>query len=613
MDVLRKITRVLFASILLSSCLLTAQTGSTSIPQPIYPIPSQAQVDWHRLEMYAFIHFGLNTFNDTEWGYGNSPASSFDPQHVDVVQWVSTLKQAGMKGVILTAKHHDGFCLWPTQTTDYSVRQSPWMNGRGDLVRLLSDECRRQGLHFGLYLSPWDRHQPEYGRPAYRQIFLNQIKELTTNYGPLFEYWFDGANGGTGWYGGADERREIDHATYYPYREGVELLRANNPNVMIFGGTEPTIRWVGNEKGIAPETNFCATMPPYAGAADTLQWLPAECDVSIRPGWFYHERENHQVKSVASLIDLYYKSVGRGANLLLNCPIDKSGRIPTSDSLNLIAFGKAIRERFRHNLLTDTTQCNIALYSSTTPHKMPHIASLTDGNLDTFCALMPDSKHTTLTCTFDRPTWVNNLMIAEYIPLGQRVQAFDVNFVLPNGQMRKKHIQDSLTTIGHKRILRFPRIRVKGIQIVITRCTGPACFAEIGAYDVSEPALSPTIRIDERNRLILSRQGLDSRIYFRTNLGNFAPYHRPPTIGHEVHTVEAFTLSFDGRSSDTIRHACGIPHTQISIAGDPERKAAQLLFDGDFHTTYKMPKKSITFRFAPRKRNGRTTYHLPDH
>ena len=245
---------------ILGLCALTLGSASisaqTSAPEPILPIPTQAQIDWQRLETYAFIHFGLNTFNDLEWGYGNTPAKTFAPPILDVEQWVTTLKRAGMKGIILTAKHHDGFCLWPTKTTEYSVKNSPWKGGKGDLVKDLSEACRRHGLLFGIYLSPWDRNNAQYGFPEYQKTFHEQIRELTTNYGKLFEYWFDGANGGTGWYGGADSARKIDPLTYYDYEGATKMLLKNNKDIMIFGGTTHTIRWIGNERGWAGETNW---------------------------------------------------------------------------------------------------------------------------------------------------------------------------------------------------------------------------------------------------------------------------------------------------------------------------------------------------------------------
>ena len=266
------------------------------------------------METYAFIHFGLNTFNDMEWGYGDTPASTFNPTNLDCEQWVKTLKACGMKGVILTAKHHDGFCLWPTETTDYCIKNSPYKNGQGDVVGELCAACRKHGLKFGLYLSPWDRHQSEYGREGYVAIYHQQIEELAERYAPFFEFWFDGANGGDGWYGGAREKRSIVAEKYYDYARARDIIWKYSPDAMIFGGTVPTLRWIGNEDGKADATQWCRydkdfqllneTRLLFTGIPDGDTWLPAEVDVSIRPGWFYHEREDSLAKTPSELMDV---------------------------------------------------------------------------------------------------------------------------------------------------------------------------------------------------------------------------------------------------------------------------------------------------------------------
>ena len=341
--------------------LFAAACGRVEAPAPLFPVPNARQLAWQQLETYAFVHYGLNTFNDMEWGYGDTPASTFDPADLDCDQWVRTFRAAGMKGVMLTAKHHDGFCLWPSAYTEYSVKNSPWRGGKGDLVRELSDACRRHGLKFGIYISPWDRNHPEYGREEYVAYFHNQMRELLTGYGPLFEYWFDGANGGDGWYGGADEKRSIDAKTYYGYERARRTINELQPEAVIFGGTCADIRWIGNEEGRAGQTNWSMVKGRgderlndfTCGEFDGDTWLPGECDVSIRPGWFYHPREDHQLKSLSRLIDIYYESVGRNANLLLNFPVDRSGRIAPADSARIMEWRRALDAEFAHDLLAE--------------------------------------------------------------------------------------------------------------------------------------------------------------------------------------------------------------------------------------------------------------------
>ncbi|HEY2017372.1 MAG TPA: alpha-L-fucosidase, partial [Bryobacteraceae bacterium] len=334
---------------------------------PYGAIPTERQLHWHALETTAFLHFTVNTFTDKEWGYGDEDPNLFNPTAFDADPIVSALAAAGMRGVILTAKHHDGFCLWPTATTEHSVRASSWRAGKGDVVREISEAARRRNLKFGVYLSPWDRNTPRYGTPEYIPMYRAQLTELLTHYGPIFEVWHDGANGGDGFYGGAREKRTIDKRTYYDWPGTWDLVRRLQPDAVIFSDVGPDVRWVGNEKGIAGEPSW-ATYDPVGmdgGAASPgdvrdkespvghrhgSKWLPAECDVSIRPGWFWHEKENARVKTPAQLIDLYYKSVGRGANLLLNVPPNREGLLSPEDVASLKAFGEYRRATFGKNL-----------------------------------------------------------------------------------------------------------------------------------------------------------------------------------------------------------------------------------------------------------------------
>ena len=337
-----------YVLVLLLTTILIGCKEAPPPPAPLTVVPSEEQIKWHEMERNAFIHFGPNTFTDKEWGYGDVPAEKFDPSELNAEQWVKTIKEAGLKGVILTAKHHDGFCLWPSKYTEYSVKNSPWKNGKGDLVKDVSDACKKYGLKFGIYLSPWDRNSSIYGTPEYVEYFRNQLTELLTNYGDIFEVWFDGANGGTGYYGGADEKRSVDRKTYYDWPTTNALVKELQPHALIFSDAGPDIRWCGNEEGVAGETNWALLnrdeawpgWPRYKeltpGHENGNYWVPAEINTSIRPGWFYHKSEDHKVKDLSWLMDYYYESVGRNGTALLNFPVDDRGLIHETDSTYVV-------------------------------------------------------------------------------------------------------------------------------------------------------------------------------------------------------------------------------------------------------------------------------------
>ena len=456
---------------LLVACLLL-NTALHADEQPCPPLPTPHQVEWQQMETYAFIHFGLNTFTDREWGYGDAPLSSFNPTQLDCEQWVRTFCEAGMKGVILTAKHHDGFCLWPTLYTDYSIRNTPYRNGKGDIVGELAQACRKYGLKFGVYLSPWDRHQAFYGSPLYVNYYHMQLEELLTKYGPIFEVWLDGANGGDGWYGGAKEERRIDHRNYYDFPAIHAIVRKHQPQAIIFSDGGPGCRWVGNESGYAGTTNWAflrikEVYPGYpkageltVGHTDGDTWIPAESDVSIRPGWFYHPNEDERVKTVDELVNIYYNTVGHNANFLLNFPVDRRGLIPQTDSLRAVAFHQRIMKELSHNLLLD--------------RKQPAL----DGNFQTYLTL-PTGKP--LTLKLPRRTTIDRLMVQEYIPLGQRVERFLIEY-LDGKEWKRLDAGEETTTIGYKRLLRFSPIQTRSIRLTILQSRATACLSEVAAY-----------------------------------------------------------------------------------------------------------------------------------
>ena len=459
---------------------VNAQTKST---KPCGPLPTENQLHWQDMEMYAFIHYSLNTYTDQEWGFGNEDPKLFNPTHLDCRQWARVCKQAGMKGIIFTAKHHCGFCMWPSAYTEYSVKNSPWKNGKGDVVRELADACREEGLKFAVYLSPWDRNHPEYGRPEYVTYFRNQLRELLTNYGEIFEVWFDGANGGDGWYGGANETRKIDRTTYYQWPETYKMIRQLQPTCLIWndGSSRGDLRWVGTEAGNVGETNWSLlnhdgevtwSMLHY-GLEDGDSWVPGETNTSIRPGWFYHETENEHVKSLSKLMDTYYKSVGRNSTLLLNFPVAPNGRIHPNDSLRGLAFKKMIDEVFKENLIEKGkvkvergigAQANDNLHSST------------------------------FTVQWDKPITFNRFLAEEDIALGQRVKKFMLEVEVDGKWQPLKDALaengDGLTTIGHRRIICFPTLTATKLRFTITDSKAEPIIKKLGVY------LAPEITAD---------------------------------------------------------------------------------------------------------------------
>jgi len=443
------------------------------------PLPSKQQLAWHEMEYYWFIHFGPNTFTDKEWGHGDEPEDIFNPTELDCRQWARVAKQAGAKGIIITAKHHDGFCLWPSKYSKHTVRESKWKDGKGDVVGELMKACKEYGLKFGVYLSPWDRNHPKYGTSEYNDVYVNTMKELITRYGPFFEFWWDGANGE----GPNGKKQEYD------FRRFENTMRKLAPNTVVFSDIGPDIRWVGNENGIAGKTNWnlldTAGFKRGNGAppTDTLNqgnvngknWIPAECDVSIRPGWFYHKEEDGKVKTAEQLFDLYLKSVGRGANFLLNIPPDRRGLINEIDSASLVEFKKMREESFANNLVTGSKaelHTGSGIFQRT---------NFTDGKAETV-EKMNNYQDDRLWIKFEQSKKINCIVLQEDIKSGQRVKS--AKLVLVNGSQPVLDI--AITTIGRKRIITFPVQDVSAINLVIKEAKDAPLISEIAAYLIDE-------------------------------------------------------------------------------------------------------------------------------
>lgn len=427
-------------------------------------IPTEQQLNWQRGELTAFLHFGMNTFTGREWGDGTENPEWFNPTNLDCEQWVLALKDGGFKYAILTAKHHDGFCLWQTKTTEHSVKNSPWRDGKGDLVREFSEACKKHGLKFGVYLSPWDRNAECYGdSPAYNKFFIDQLTELLTNYGEVYEVWFDGACAE-----GPNGKRQV-----YDWQAYLETIHKLQPNAVsaIMGDD---VRWVGNEGGLGRDTEWSATvytpdshpnaaqngelginaMSKYLGSrelvakARMMYWYPSEVDVSIRPGWFYHPEEDGRVRSVANLVDIYYQSVGCNSVLLLNIPPDKRGLLHEVDVKNLKEFGEYIEKSFADNAVVNGDKLWRAAEGKSNIYKVK------------------------------RGAVVNTLLLQEDIAKGQRVEKFLVEGYI-NGSWQ--HITEG-TTIGYKRLLRFSDCQPEKIRLTILGTRNAANIANVGLY-----------------------------------------------------------------------------------------------------------------------------------
>lgn len=429
------------------SSLLNAQKVSVN-----NPIPTPSQLAWQKMDFYLFVHFGPNTFTDLEWGKGTEPEDVFNPTHLDCGQWCRIAKAAGAKGIIITAKHHDGFCLWPSKYSTHTVAQSKWKNGKGDVLRELSDSCKKYGLKMGVYLSPWDRNHPKYGTPQYNDVFVNMMKEVVQHYGPFFEFWWDGANGE-----GPNGKKQI-----YDWHRFEQTMRTIAPNTMVFSDIGPDARWVGNENGIAGDPNWnlldTAGFTRGAGApsTDTLNhgnvngknWIPAECDVSIRPGWFYHAEEDEKVKTPEQLFQLYLKSVGRGANLILNVPPDRNGLINEHDSIALVGFKKLRDESFNKPI------ADKKFTEASSNYKIE----------------LPQSKK------------INCIVLNENIATGQKIKSFTIQLQQKNNTVKELHDY----TVGKKRILTFPATNANAIIIKIDEAKATPLLNEVSAYLIDE-------------------------------------------------------------------------------------------------------------------------------
>ena len=461
-------------------------------PAPYGALPSPRQLKWHETEVYGLVHFTPTTFENKEWGYGDANPAIFNPKDFDADKIVAAFKAGGLKGLVLVAKHHDGFALWPTKTTSYNISQSPFRNGKGDMVREFEQACRKAGLKFGVYCSPWDRNNPLYGSFDYVKVYREQLRELYTQYGELFMSWHDGANGGDGYYGGARTTKKIDRNTYYAWDTTWAITRKLQPMANLFSDIGWDVRWVGNESGFAGETSWATFTPvpakgesmTFPGNLDHTQnpfgtrggnnWVPAECDVPLRPGWFWHPEQKGKTKSAEQLFTLYLKSVGRGAALDLGIAPDTRGLLDEEDVRSLEGFGKLVAGSFQNNLLS-TAQ----IKASDTRGKDYPLRHLTDNNWNTYWASKEEAHTPVIEASWKTPQTFDLIRLREYIPLGQRIESFEVEAMI-DGSWKKIA---AATSIGACRIIALDApIATTGLRIRVTASPVAVTFSEMGVY-----------------------------------------------------------------------------------------------------------------------------------
>jgi alpha-L-fucosidase len=588
--------RKIIWGIIFPSLFIGTSFAQTQAPKPFGPLPNENQMRWQEMEYYAFLHFSLNTFTDQEWGSGDEDVRLFNPKDLDCSQWARVCKEAGMKGIIMVVKHHCGFCIWPSKYTEFSVKNSPWKDGNGDVVRELADACKEYGLKLGIYLSPWDRNHADYGKPEYISYFRNQLTELLTNYGPIFEVWFDGANGGSGYYGGARETRRIDRKTYYDWQNTYSLIRKLQPDIVIWndGGDRGDLRWVGTESGYVGETNWSllnATgdvpeeMLRY-GVENGDSWVPGEVNTSIRPGWFYHTYEDNRVKTLPQLMNTYYNSIGRNGTLLLNFPIDTRGLIHENDAKASKDFAAAVKEAFAVNLAEKQkiTASNIRGNS-----KEFGAEKTADGNADTYWATDDDVRNASLTIDFGKETTFNRFMVQEYIRLGQRVKAFIVEAYI-DGTWKEVA---KATTIGYKRILRFPGVKAAQVRFTITDSKSCPLISNLGIYNAPLILTAPALVRNKSGEITITPVDAESVVYY--TLDGTTPTPESKKYEGPVRRegkVEVKAIAFDpssGKSSPISQEKFDITRNNWKIAGIGNETVNRIL-DGNPSTAWHQSK-----------------------
>lgn len=553
------------------------------------------------MEYFSLICYGLNTYTEQEWAYGDLDPKLFNPSNLDTDQWAKVASEAGMKGLILVAKHHDGFCLWPSKFTDYSIKASPWKNGEGDVLGDLSKSCKKYGLKLGVYLSPWDRNHAEYGRSEYVAYYYRQLEELMTEYGDIFEFWIDGANGGTGYYGGANEKRSIDRKRYYGFDSIFSIVRKHQPKAVIFSDVGPEVRWVGNEAGIAGETNWNTidtegmfpgeSSPEFQqklahGKEGASQWIPAEANTTLLwpKAWYYHT--GHQPRSLENLMDLYYTSIGRGSPLNLGLAIGPSGQVRDIDAKALLRFKEQMEQEFLDNKAT-IAKVSASDYRGNSPEYAPE--KVIDNNpTHTYWATNDSVQRASITFSWDETIAVNRLVLQEHLVLGQRIHEFEVQ-IEEKGKYRQ--IAEG-TTVGYKRALRFETVKTKKVRLVFNTKAPCLTMSNIGLYFAPVLLSDPVYKFDLDGNLTFGtiEEGID--IFYALGKSpeesEFVKYDGPIALplGGTVHYYSMDVAS--GNRTETIIAELGISKSDWSLHSSmgQKRNHGLKMIDNDKKTFY---------------------------
>jgi len=602
--------RILTFSLVLFMATSVAQVA----PKPYGVLPSKAQLNWHEMGMYCIIHFGVDTYTDKEWGFGDEDPAIVNPARFDASQIVGAAKAGGFKGVVIVAKHHDGLCIWPTKTTTHNITQTKWKDGKGDMVKEYQIACEKLGMQMGLYCSPWDRNSPVYGKLEYISLYRAQIKELYSNYGPLFISWHDGANGGDGYYGGANEARKIDRSTYYGWDTTWAEIRKMQPGATIFGDVGPDVRWVGNEEGHAGLTSW-ATYTPEApdagnkpsngyvkhwlgveGTRNGKYWMPAECDVSLRPGWFYHKSQNGQVKSPYTLLDLYYKSVGRGANLDLGLSPNRDGVLDDEDVNSLKQFGELLKQTFAVNLAKGARLTASNIRGGKIAVFGPKL--LTDADRYSYWAT--DDKVLTPSLTVELPVAksFNVIRLRENIKLGQRIEAVEVDGFI-HGAWKK--IAEA-TSIGANRLIRLPQtVSTNKVRLRITKSPVSIALSDFGLFKEPDHLTAPVISRDKTGMVMMETASPVNSIHYTLD-GTVptikSPAYTQPFLLQDGGAVSAIA-TVDKQNSEAVKVQLEVSKSKWSIMPGAIGSYPDAVIDEQNNTLWSTLQADSTQQFKP--------------